>query len=962
MTKNIISAYRSLSPPRRRILTLAVLLLVVLSSVVVAVAAGGVSFSGQTPANGSVVATAKPQIAVNATANETLTDSSIQMFIDKRQVTPVVAPGAAAGQYTVSYTPGDVLSSGSHTVLVSVYEAAYAGSTSTSWSFTVDAAPKVLSVAPADGAVLEAANPKITAGIRDTYDNLNAAGVTLKIDGTAVPAGFAFKGYDSYDTCSGEYLGYIITSYKEGTVNYQANGLTDGIHTAEINMADVKGNVMTKQWSFKVATKPAFSGFIPANGAAGKSFSGLSLKVSDVNNNLNPDSIILKIDNRQVIGTYNATVGTVVYNGSFGYGNHAVTVSAADTAGNTGTAGWSFIVDTRPPDIKVDPMVIQTTPYYKTAPFGTVAITDGQLKFRAVLSDLVDISGTGSTPGVVVKLDGQPLAASVMYEMNYDSCTGEVLGVKSRKTVNVNYEGVIADGNHTLTMTRGDILGNTATETWNLIVESKPVITKWSPATYITDFKPVISANIKDGNSTLDPGAITMSLDGQRVTPAYDPVTGNLTYVPDRQLANEAYHTVALSAYDQGGLGSGLAWKLYINTYPDMDDANINNCTSCHTYAESPYYNGPYELIHAKKLSFGGTHSSNNCNLCHNYITQPDQCGQCHSFDTEIADGSGPHGTSMNISYSTKSADPYTPVRITRNREMWDCVICHQPGSGTMKRQTLGVNKWIPQNNHDIPELHKAPASSCSECHALSLTREHARNGRVDANGLPVNCSTCHKSTVTDIVYAIKNGNTNCSACHKQADHESIHVNGLDANCQTCHQAALTGEHLANATTAGRNFSCDTCHANTGKQEKRAIANNNLNCAGCHRQGHNILFADKVPANIPLYSSYQWTVPMEASLFAGEASVPVGYGDGQVVMSNRRSDVTAAEIWDFYNRELTAGGWTLKSGAPAAGAAWFTAEFVNDSRAVTVKSYNTDSADGVGQPNAAGYRLEIWYR
>lgn len=912
--------------------------------------------SGFTPANGTLINTvSETLVSVKATDNTAINPDSIVMEINNNRVTHNFDPATGI----ISYR--NIFGDGTYNVRASVADMAGNVSTTT-WSFTVssDAAPKIITLAPVEGSVLDTGSPKITSVIRDTYDNLNANSASLKIDGAAVPVHFAFKIISTYyDSCTGEVT--HTYNYKEGTLEYQTTGLKDGSHTAELSIADVKGNVLTKQWTFTVASKPVFSGFTPANGSANKTVSSVSVKVTD-NSAVNPDSISLKVHNTPVTYNYDAVTGTVVYSGSFNYGSNTVTVSAADEAGNTGTASWSFIMDNRPPDVKVDPVYVWNGYYSEPKPFGSVTITDGKLKFKAELNDLVDIKGTGTIPDIALKLNGQLLPANVSYEMNYDSCTGEVLGVKSRKKAFVYYEGAIADGTHTLTLTRSDVFGNTGTETWNLNVDTKPVITQWKPVTYISEFKPVISANIKDGNDTIAQTSITMTLDGQKVNPGYDPVTGNLTYTPVQPLANESYHTVSLSAYDPGGKSAEISWKFYINTYPDMADSGIENCTACHSYSDSPYYNGSYETVHAKKLSFGGSHSSNNCDLCHNYITQPDQCGQCHGFDTEIADGSGPHGTSPGIKYGLKKGDPYYPIRITQNREMWDCVICHQPGSGVMKRQSSGINSWVLQNNHDLPELHKAPASSCSECHAQSLTREHARLGRLDKNGLPVTCNTCHKSTVSEVTNAIANNNKNCSACHGQADHEQQHISSLDSNCQTCHKAALTGEHLANATTAGKNFNCDTCHASTDKGKLRAIAMNNLNCAGCHSQGHNMYFADKVPDNIPLYTGYRWSTPMEASIFAGEPNVPAGYETGLVVISDRRSDVTTDQIWDFYNWQLTTGGWTLNSGAPAAGTPAFVAEFVYGERAVTIKSYNTENSNGSGQQNSAGYRLEIWYK
>lgn len=904
--------------------------------------------SGITPANGALINTvSETLVSVKATDNTAINPDSIVLEINNNRVAPNFDPATGI----ISYR--DTFSDGTYNVSASAADTA-GNVTTTNWSFTVtsDAAPKITSLTPVDGAIIESSTPKIIAGIKDTYDNINANSASLKIDGTVVPARFTSKLISTtYDTCTGEAT--HTYDYKEGTLEYQAAGLKDGPHTAELSIADVKGNVLTKQWNFTVAAKPAFSGFTPANGSENGAVSGISVKVTD-NSAVNPDSIILKVYGAPVAHTYDAATATIVYSGSFNYGSNTVTVSAADEMGNIGNASWSFILDNRPPDVQVDPIYLWNGYYSEPKPFGSVTITDGKLKFRAEVNDLVDIKGTGTVPDIVLKLDGQPLAADVSYEMNYDSCTGTALGIKSKKKAFVNYTGVIADGVHTLTLTRSDTFGNTATGTWTLKVETKPVITQWKPVTYISEFKPVISANIKDGNDSIAPAAITMTLDGQKVTPGYDPATGNLTYTPAQPLTNESYHTVFLSAYDPGGKSADITWKFYINTYPDMADSSSSNCTTCHNKPGT----------HATgNWGYGGKHSDNSCGDCHGYITVAAGCQQCHGDpdDPSTWNLKG-HGDTPNIQYNLTQKDPYLPVRVTQNREMFDCVICHQPGSLVKGYLLYYAKPTEPLNNHDLPELHKAPASSCSECHAQSLTREHARPGRLDKNGLPVTCNTCHKSAAAEVVDAIANNNKNCSACHGQADHEQQHISSLDSNCQKCHKAALTGEHLANATTASKNFNCDTCHASTDKGKKRAIAMNNLNCAGCHSQGHNMYFADKVPDNIPLYTGYRWTTPMEASIFAGEPDVPAGYESGLVVISDRRADVTADRVWDFYNGQLTAGGWALNSGAPAAGTKAFVAEFVYGERAVTVKSYNTENSDGSGQPNSAGYRIEIWYK
>ncbi|MCL4441177.1 MAG: hypothetical protein M1609_11495, partial [Firmicutes bacterium] len=253
--------------------------------------------------------------------------------------------------------------------------------------------------------------------------------------------------------------------------------------------------------------------------------------------------------------------------------------------------------------------------------------------------------------------------------------------------------------------------------------------------------------------------------------------------------------------------------------------------------------------------------------------------------------------------------------------------------------------------------FHTVTASNCSACHADNLIQEH---DRVSSSGQQLDCNTCHNSNSILVQQAITEKNKDCLACHTQVDHESVHTSGLDINCQTCHNPALTQEHMTNSTTAGKNYNCGTCHDSTGKEVIRTIKANSLSCAGCHQQGHNIIFTETVPADIPLYTGFIWTSPMEVSLFVYESSTPWGYENGQVVLSNRQANITVGDIWTFYTGQMAANGWTIKSGGSGSGE-YFTAEFEKEGRLATLKCYHTAVNNGIGDPVDAGFRIEIWY-
>lgn len=247
-------------------------------------------------------------------------------------------------------------------------------------------------------------------------------------------------------------------------------------------------------------------------------------------------------------------------------------------------------------------------------------------------------------------------------------------------------------------------------------------------------------------------------------------------------LENEAYHTVYIAASDISGISISKEWKFYTNTYPDMKDSNISSCTACHPSNSFTGSNGDLENVHSKKLYFKGTHSNSRCDNCHNYISVPAGCSQCHDNpDGQFA--YAPHGSTPTIKYQPTNVDSKMPIRVTENREMNDCILCHQPGSQV--KGYVGYQAALTRllNNHDIPELHKANEPDCTGSHAKSLTREHARDGRSDANGNPITCNTCHKSTNPVVVQAIKDKNTSCTTCDsKDTAHKEVH-----AKCAGCH-------------------------------------------------------------------------------------------------------------------------------------------------------------------------------
>jgi hypothetical protein len=658
---------------------------------------------------------------------------------------------------------------------------------------------------PAKNTTIKIANPVISTYVKGTNDLVDRT-VVMKVNTAIVQPTFEYKGEWVNDYEEGDI--YIISDRKEGTIRFDSTKLPDGLNNVEVSMKDWSGNILSDSWSFTVTEPPKFEYISPAAGSEQVSVNQLSVKVSD-NSQVDWATVKLKINNSYITNekiNINRDTGIVSYSNSFSTGTYTASIEAKDISGNLATKTWGFTVDSTPPIV---------AKLYDFKP--GMMITDGKLKVRAELTDLLDIKDNAT-----LKLDGVPLTMDFRYE-GFEDYYGDFI-ITSKKWASISYEGVVLNGNHTLSLFTEDKLGNKKSYDWDFVVSSAPVISNVSPIKYgVETLKPTISAVVKSPNGSISASSIVLTVNNEPVDFLYDSNTGLLTYTPSVELKNESYQSVNLLITNPGVLPVMKEWKFYTNTYPDMADANISSCLSCHEANSFLGSNGPIEDVHRNKLIFDGNHSYNNCENCHKYITVSAGCSQCHDdpYGDEFA--YAPHGSTPTIHYQPKGHNPYFPVRVTNNREMNDCMICHQPGVSVKN------NAGQVLNNHDIPEIHKASDETCIKCHAQSLTHEHAREGRTDNDGNMITCNTCHESSVPEVVQAITNKDTSCSACHGEAAHDELHIyEQIDNNCVGCHTNTLTKAHKA------VNVTCANCHESQYQVVVDAIANKNKECQTCH--------------------------------------------------------------------------------------------------------------------------------
>ncbi len=259
--------------------------------------------------------------------------STVTVYVDGIVIGTTMADGS--GNWT--YTPSGPIADGIHTVTVTATDAAgNVGSVSPSMSLTVDTTP------PAQASI-----PALAAGASPVNNNepplkgTAEAGstVTIYIDGVA--AG---------------------TTTADGSGNWAytpSDPMTDGGHAITVTATDAAGNAG--------AASPALSLTVDTASPAQASVPVLAAGTSPVNINEPPLKGTAEAGSTVTVAVDGVVIGTTTADGSGNWtytpadpitdGEHTVTVTATDAAGNAGPAstGLDFNVDTRAPSTPSSP-------------------------------------------------------------------------------------------------------------------------------------------------------------------------------------------------------------------------------------------------------------------------------------------------------------------------------------------------------------------------------------------------------------------------------------------------------------------------------------------------------------------------------------------------------------------------------------------------------------------------------
>ncbi|MHB8584908.1 MAG: hypothetical protein ACYDDF_03615 [Thermoplasmatota archaeon] len=176
----------------------------------------------------------------------------------------------------------------------------------------------------------------IVATWSDPLSGVNASSVSVKIDGTAVPA----------SQVNANATGFTIPANASAVT-----GLGESGHTVNVSVADGSGNVGTTQWTFILdKTPPTITNATPAGDV---NMSTIQAHVADALSGVNAASLSLKVDGTAVSATYTAATGAIAASPNVGQGNHTVVLNVSDEAGNHASKTWTFLLDTVAPTITV---------------------------------------------------------------------------------------------------------------------------------------------------------------------------------------------------------------------------------------------------------------------------------------------------------------------------------------------------------------------------------------------------------------------------------------------------------------------------------------------------------------------------------------------------------------------------------------------------------------------------------
>jgi hypothetical protein len=414
------------------------------------------------PVTGSAISDDMPVLSAKFRDDGTGIDvTSVVMTLNGEVVT------ATVGEAQVSYAVKEALKPGvGYVVGISVADKAGNISTASSSFKLEDGKPVINGETPTT--VQNSIDVAVSANYSDTGSGIDITSALMKVDGVVVNANASASG-----------------------IAYQATKLMHGEHTVYVEVADKFGNVVNKNWTFKVEeTAPVITGPEP-NGEITTATPVIKATYTDgIGTGVNVQSVVLSLNGQILPAVATATqVSFEMLNALERGVTYKISVQVADKAGNIASKDASFSLETTVPTIS------------SKLPSGTVSETDAA-NGVIISAKLVD-DGSGVNPdSVKMWLDGAPVMVNATAEKA--SYVAKALGY----------------GEHNIRLVVADMLGNTAEDSWKFSVAdtTKPTVTVLSPKENDkVGVRPVIRISYADEGSGVDLTSITVKIDDNPV-------------------------------------------------------------------------------------------------------------------------------------------------------------------------------------------------------------------------------------------------------------------------------------------------------------------------------------------------------------------------------------------------------------------------------------------------------------
>jgi len=321
---------------------------------------GSVTVDTSTPTVSNVAAThtGGGTVEVSFEVNQTLTTASVTLDTPTgtTTLTPTTADTNAPYVYTATYTGDD----GDYTATLDVAEddVGNNGGDGQTANVTVDTTPPAFGPgAPTD--TVTTSQPELTIDVSDETRDVNASSIEVTVeddDGAKIDAATP---------------GDPGVSYTDSTTTLTVNtsdadvSLADGSVTVNVSAADTVGNAADTSFSFTVdTTAPTFTNPAPDGTATvTDDRTSVSVDVTDATAGVDSSSLAVTVSNSTdtVLSDANTSTDGVSFDGTtlavdptgtgvpaLPNGSVDVTVSAADSVGNSNSTAVSFTVDTPP--------------------------------------------------------------------------------------------------------------------------------------------------------------------------------------------------------------------------------------------------------------------------------------------------------------------------------------------------------------------------------------------------------------------------------------------------------------------------------------------------------------------------------------------------------------------------------------------------------------------------------------